>query len=117
MKFYASVRLDLARTKTVKIESENGETKEGESNLVSIKCIKNKMAPPFKEIILSLDFNIGFDKLDNLIDVGVQKGIISKSGSWYSYHKEQIGQGIKEAKEFLKGKEVEFIKELNASSI
>jgi recombination protein RecA len=87
LKFYASVRLDVRRIGAVK----DGDTIVG--NKVRIKAAKNKVAAPFREAEVDLYFDTGFDKLGNLFDIAVEQGLIAKSGSWYAFGDERIGQG------------------------
>jgi recombination protein RecA len=96
LKFYASVRLDIR-----KIES----LKEGNDilgNRVRVKVVKNKVSPPFKQAEFDVMFNEGISRVGEIIDLGVEKGIIEKSGAWYSYKGERIGQGRDNAKDFFK---------------
>jgi recombination protein RecA len=92
LKFYASVRLDIRRT---------GSIKEGDEivgNETKVKVVKNKMAPPFKLALTQIMFGTGTDLKGELLDIGVEKGIVEKSGSWYSYNGERIGQGKNKCK-------------------
>ncbi|MCS6926322.1 MAG: recombinase RecA [Candidatus Binatia bacterium] len=96
LKFYASVRLDIRRT---------GAVKQGEEVIGSrtkVKVVKNKVAPPFKEAEFDILYGSGISKEGELIDLGADHGIIEKSGAWYSFAGERIGQGRENAKEFLK---------------
>jgi recombination protein RecA len=101
LKFYSSMRLDIRRIETLK---ENQETIGGR---VRVKVVKNKVAPPFKQAEFDIYFNEGISRVGELVDLGVEKGIIEKSGAWYSYAGTKIGQGRENAKEFLrKNKEI-----------
>ena len=101
LRFYASVRLDVRRIGAVK----SGETVIG--NKVRIKGAKNKVATPFREVEIELLFDRGFDAVGSLIDAAVEKGVVSKSGSWYSYKGERAGQGKEAARDYFKDKEEE----------
>jgi recombination protein RecA len=96
LKFYATVRLDIRRIGAIK------DGQETVGNRTRVKVVKNKLAPPFKEAEFDLMYGEGISKTGDLIDVGVEAGIIEKSGSWYSYNGERIGQGRNNAKEFFK---------------
>lgn len=96
LKFYASVRLDIRRTGSIKI----GEDVVG--NETKVKVVKNKMAPPFKTAEFDIIFGQGISKVGELVDMGVELKIIEKAGAWYSYKGEKIGQGRENSKEFLK---------------
>ena len=96
LKFYASVRLDIRRTDSIK---QDGEIK---GNHVRVKVVKNKVAPPFKEAEFDIMFGEGIVKEGDLLDLAAADGIIEKSGSWYAYLGEKIGQGRENAKQFLK---------------
>ena len=95
LKFYASVRLDIRRIGAIK----NGQDVVG--NRTRVRVVKNKMAPPFTEAEFDITYGEGISKTGDLIDVGVDAGIIEKSGSWYSYQGERIGQGRENVKRFL----------------
>jgi recombination protein RecA len=95
LKFYASVRLDIRSIGAIK------DGQETVGNRTRVKVVKNKLAPPFKEAEFDLMYGEGISKTGDLIDVGVEAGIIEKSGSWYSYNGNRIGQGRNNAKEFL----------------
>jgi recombination protein RecA len=97
LKFYASVRLDIRRT---------GQLKEGESVVGSrtrVKVVKNKVAPPFREAEFDIRYGVGVDRLAEAVDIGVERGLIGKSGAHFSLGGEQIGQGRERAAEWLKG--------------
>ncbi|MEW6002094.1 MAG: recombinase RecA [Nitrospirota bacterium] len=96
LKFYSSMRLDIRRIDSIKI---NQETVGGR---VRVKVVKNKVAPPFKQSEFDVYFNEGISRVGELVDLGVDKSIIEKSGAWYSYNGNRIGQGRENAKEFLK---------------
>lgn len=95
LKFYASVRLDIRRIGAIK------DGQETIGNRTRVKVVKNKLAPPFKEAEFDIIYGEGISKTGDLIDVGVEAGIIEKSGSWYSYDGERIGQGRNNTKEFF----------------
>jgi recombination protein RecA len=96
LKFYASVRLDIRRTGAVK----QGEEIVG--NRTKVKVVKNKMAPPFKEAEFDVLYGSGVSKEGELVDIGAENGIVDKSGAWYSFSGDRIGQGRENAKEYLK---------------
>ncbi len=96
LKFYSSMRLDIRRIDSLK---ENNEMIGGR---VRVKVVKNKVAPPFRQAEFDIYFNEGISKSGELVDLGVEKGLIEKSGAWYSYGGQRIGQGRENAKEFLK---------------
>jgi recombination protein RecA len=96
LKFYASVRLDIRRTGTIK----KAETAIG--NETKVKVVKNKVSPPFKEAHFDIMFGEGISRLGEIIDMGVEARIIEKSGAWYAYGGEKIGQGRDNTREFLK---------------
>ncbi len=96
LKFYSSMRLDIRRIENIK---ENQETIGGR---VRVKVVKNKVAPPFKQAEFDIYFNEGISRVGEIVDLGVEKGIIEKSGAWYSYGGNRIGQGRENAKSFLK---------------
>jgi recombination protein RecA len=96
LKFYASVRVDIRRIAALK----DGETVIG--NRTKVKVVKNKMAPPFREAEFDIVYGEGISKEGDLIDLGVAQNIVEKSGAWYSYKGERIGQGRDNAKQFLK---------------
>ncbi|MSQ47380.1 MAG: recombinase RecA [Deltaproteobacteria bacterium] len=96
LKFYASVRLDIRRTGAVK----QGEEIVG--NRTKVKVVKNKVAPPFKEAEFDVLYGSGVSKEGELVDIGSENGIVDKSGAWYSFSGDRIGQGRENAKEYLK---------------
>ena len=96
LKFYASVRLDIRRIESIK------EGQDVHGSRVRVKVVKNKMAPPFKQAEFDVMFAEGISKTGELIDIGVERKIVDKSGAWFSYGAERIGQGREAAKEFLK---------------
>src|SRR5246127_1852893 len=96
LKFYASVRLDIRRIAAIK----DGETVTG--NRTKVKVVKNKLASPFREAEFDIIYGEGISKEGDLIDLGVANNVIEKSGSWFSYHGERIGQGRENARQFLK---------------
>jgi len=105
LKFYSSMRLDIRRIENIK---ENQETIGGR---VRVKVVKNKVAPPFKQAEFDIYFAEGISRVGEIVDLGVEKGIIEKSGAWYSYGGNRIGQGRENAKEFLKNN-IEVSKEI-----
>ncbi len=96
LKFYSSVRLDIRRIGAIK------DGQEVVGNRTRVRVVKNKMAPPFTEAEFDITYGEGISKTGDLIDVAVDAGIVDKSGSWYSYDGERIGQGRENAKRFLK---------------
>ncbi|HCY98547.1 MAG: recombinase RecA [Rhodobacterales bacterium RIFCSPHIGHO2_02_FULL_62_130] len=96
LKFYASVRLDIRRTGAIK------DRDEVIGNATRVKVVKNKVSPPFKEVEFDIMYGEGISKVGELVDIGVKAGVVEKSGSWYSYKDERIGQGRENAKTFLK---------------
>ncbi len=96
LKFYSSMRLDIRKTDSIK------EGQEIIGGRVRVKIVKNKVAPPFKQAEFDIYFNEGISKIGEMIDLGVEKGIIDKAGAWYSYAGNKIGQGRENAKEYLK---------------
>ena len=96
LKFYASVRLDIRRTGSVKVRDEII------GNNVRVKVVKNKVAPPFREVEFDIMYGQGISKLGEIIDLGVKAGVVEKSGSWFSWNSQRIGQGRDNAREFLK---------------
>jgi recombination protein RecA len=100
LKFYASQRLDIRRKE--KLESGTGDDKETMGNRVKVKVVKNKIAPPFKEVEIDVLFNEGISLEGEIVDIGSDKGIIKKSGAFYSYGDIKLGQGRENARQFLK---------------
>ncbi len=96
LKFYASVRLDIRRTGTIK----KGE--EAIGNETKVKVVKNKVAPPFKQAEFDILFGEGISREGEIVDMGVQHQVLEKSGAWYAYNGEKIGQGRDNAREFLR---------------
>jgi recombination protein RecA len=96
LKFYASVRLDIRRTSTLK------DRDEPIGNQVRVKVVKNKVAPPFKQVEFDIMFGEGISKMGELIDLGVKANVVEKSGAWFSYESQRLGQGRENAKTFLK---------------
>ena len=96
LKFYASVRLDIRRTGAIK------DRDEVVGNATKVKVVKNKVAPPFKQVEFDIMYGEGISKVGELIDLGVKAGVVEKSGAWYSYGDERIGQGRENAKQFLR---------------
>ncbi|GAA2005678.1 recombinase RecA [Microbacterium ulmi] len=95
LKFYASVRLDIRRIETLK------DGAEAVGNRTRVKVVKNKMAPPFKQAEFDILYGIGISREGSLIDFGVEHAIVKKSGAWYTYDGEQLGQGKENARNFL----------------
>ncbi len=96
LKFYASVRLDIRRIGAIK------ERDEVVGNQTRVKVVKNKLAPPFKQVEFDIMYGEGVSKMGELIDLGVKAGVVEKSGAWFSYDSQRIGQGRENAKTFLK---------------
>lgn len=96
LKFYASVRLDIRRIGAVK------EGDEVVGNETRVKVVKNKVAPPFKQTEFQILYGQGFNRLGEVVDIGVQQGLVDKSGAWYAYKGDKIGQGKANACQFLK---------------
>lgn len=96
LKFYSSIRLDIRKIDTIK----SGQ--EAVGSRVRVKVVKNKVAPPFKQVEFDIYFNEGISKIGELVDLGVEKGVIEKTGAWYSFNGNRIGQGRENVKEHLK---------------
>ena len=96
LKFYASVRLDIRRTGAIK------DRDEVVGNATRVKVVKNKVAPPFRQVEFDIMYGEGISKVGELIDLGIKAGVVEKSGSWYSYGDERIGQGRENAKQYLR---------------
>src|SRR3954454_12309457 len=96
LKFYASVRLDIRRIETLK------DGTEPVGNRTRVKVVKNKMAPPFKVADFDILYGVGISREGGLIDMGVEQGFVRKSGAWYTYESDQLGQGKENARNFLK---------------
>ncbi len=96
LKFYASVRLDIRRIGAIK------DRDEVVGNATRVKIVKNKVAPPFKQVEFDIMYGEGISKMGELLDLGVKAGVVEKSGSWYSYGDERIGQGRENAKTYLR---------------
>lgn len=95
LKFYASIRIDIRRIESIK------QGTEAVGNRVRAKVVKNKMSPPFKQAEFDLMYGEGISKEGSILDIGVEAGIVGKSGSWYTYGEQRLGQGRESAKQFL----------------
>ncbi len=95
LKFYSTVRLDIRRIETIKVAQESIGTR------VRVKVVKNKVAPPFKQAVFDIYFNEGISKTGELIDLGIEKQIMDRAGSWYSYNGNRIGQGRENTRKYL----------------
>ena len=95
LKFYASIRLDIRRIETLK------DGQEAVGNRTRVKVVKNKMAPPFKQAEFDILYGVGISREGSLLDLGVEIGIVKKSGSWYTYEGDQLGQGKENSRNFL----------------
>lgn len=107
LKFYSTVRMDIRKI---------GQIKDGDrvlGNRTRVKVVKNKMAPPFRQVEFDIMFGEGISKEGDIIDLGVEEGIIEKSGSWFSYKKDRLGQGRENVKNFLK-ENPEILQEIEA---
>ncbi|WP_249696193.1 recombinase RecA [Stappia sp. WLB 29] len=96
LKFYASVRLDIRRIGAIK------DRDEVVGNQTRVKVVKNKLAPPFRQVEFDIIYGEGVSKMGELIDLGVKGGIVEKSGAWFSYNSQRLGQGRENAKQFLR---------------
>jgi recombination protein RecA len=96
LKFYASVRLDIRRIGAIK------ERDEVVGNQTRVKVVKNKLAPPFKQVEFDIMYGEGVSKMGEILDLGVKAGLVEKSGAWFSYDSQRLGQGRENAKAFLK---------------
>ena len=96
LKFYSSVRLDVRRIETLKDGSD------AVGNRTRVKVVKNKVAPPFKQAEFDIIYGVGISREGSLIDMGVEQGIIRKSGAWYTYEGDQLGQGKENARKFMR---------------
>jgi recombination protein RecA len=96
LKFYASIRLDVRRIETLK------DGQEAVGNRTRVKVVKNKMAPPFKQAEFDILYGMGISREGSLIDLGVEEGLVKKSGAWYTYEGDQLGQGKENARAFLR---------------
>ncbi|MCO5065590.1 MAG: recombinase RecA [Rhizobiaceae bacterium] len=116
LKFYASVRLDIRRIGSVK------DRDEVVGNQTRVKVVKNKLAPPFKQVEFDIMYGEGVSKMGELIDLGVKAGVVEKSGAWFSYNSQRLGQGRENAKTFLRdnpdtAREIELALRQNAGLI
>ena len=100
LKFYASQRLEIRKKE--KLESWTGDDKEAFGNRVKVKVVKNKIAPPFREVELDVLFNEGISLAGELLDIGTDRGILKKAGAFYSYGEIRLGQGRENSRIFLK---------------
>ena len=96
LKFYSSIRIDIRKTTQIK------EGQDVIGNLTKVKIVKNKVAPPFKQAEFDIVYGEGISRTGDLLDLGVAQGLVDKSGAWYSYQDERIGQGRENAKKFIK---------------
>ena len=96
LKFYASVRLDIRRIGAIK------DRDEVTGNQTRVKVVKNKVAPPFKQVEFDIMYGEGISKVGELVDLGVKAGVVEKSGAWFSFDSQRLGQGRENAKSFLK---------------
>ena len=96
LKFYASIRMEIRRTGSIK------DREEVTGNHVRVKVVKNKLAPPFRQVEFDIMFGEGISKTGELVDLGVKAGVVEKSGAWFSYDSQRIGQGRENAKQFLR---------------
>ena len=104
LKFFSTVRLDIRRLAAIK----DGETLIG--NRTRVKVVKNKVAPPFREVEFDILYGQGISREGDMLDFGVVQGLVEKSGSWYSYRGERIGQGRENARQFLRDNEAAMVR-------
>jgi recombination protein RecA len=96
LKFYSSVRLDIRRIGAIK------EREEVIGNQTRVKVVKNKLAPPFRQVEFDIMYGEGISKTGELLDLGVKSGLVEKSGAWFSYDSQRLGQGRENSRQFLK---------------
>jgi recombination protein RecA len=96
LKFYASIRMDIRRIGSIK------DREEVTGNQTRVKVVKNKLAPPFRQVEFDIMYGEGISKVGELLDLGVKAGIVEKSGAWFSCDSQRIGQGRENAKQFLR---------------
>jgi recombination protein RecA len=96
LKFYSSVRLDIRRIGAIK------EREEIIGNQTRVKVVKNKLAPPFRQVEFDIMYGEGISKTGELLDLGVKAGVVEKSGAWFSYDSQRLGQGRENSRQFLK---------------
>jgi recombination protein RecA len=96
LKFYASIRMEIRRIGSIK------DREEVTGNHTRVKVVKNKLAPPFRQVEFDIMFGEGVSKMGELIDLGVKASVVEKSGAWFSYDSQRIGQGRENAKQFLR---------------
>jgi recombination protein RecA len=111
LKFYASIRLDIRKTNSIKEGNEIIGTR------TKVKVVKNKVAPPFKEAEFDIMYGTGISKSGDVLDLGVELGVVDKSGTWYSFAEERIGQGRENVKKFLEQKENQDLLEKMAKAV
>jgi recombination protein RecA len=107
LKFYASVRLDVRKLETIKVGQDVVGTR------TRVKVVKNKVAPPFRQAEFDITYGHGISKMGSILDVALDQNIVGKSGSWYTYGEQRIGQGRENAKAFLE-EHVELAAEIEA---
>jgi recombination protein RecA len=96
LKFYASIRMEIRRVGSIK------DREEVTGNHTRVKVVKNKLAPPFRQVEFDIMFGEGISKMGELVDLGVKAGVVEKSGAWFSCDSQRIGQGRENAKQFLR---------------
>jgi len=101
LKFYASCRLDIRRIGAIKEAAAGGKEPNVVGNRTRVKVVKNKMAPPFREVEFDILYGQGISHSGDVIDLGVEAGIVEKSGAWFSFQGERIGQGRENARSYL----------------